>query len=64
MAETDKQTDGFHHTGEKPFKCNFCEMGLTKKGNLTRHDHIYGGHRHKTAKFSFCVTFLLAHFHS
>ena len=30
------------HTGQKPFKCSYCEYSSTQKGNLNR--HVYKKH--------------------
>ena len=40
------------HTGEKPFKCNFCESRFPQKGNLTIHERTHTGE--KPFKCNFC----------
>ena len=29
------------HTGEKPYKCDMCEMAFTQKGNLDTHMKLH-----------------------
>ena len=31
------------HTGEKPFKCNFCRKELSQKNNLSNHIKTHTG---------------------
>jgi len=33
------------HTGEKPYKCKFCENAFTTKGHLVEHERVHTGER-------------------
>ena len=40
------------HTGEKQFKCMFCEKAFSQSISLTRHKQSHTGE--KPFKYSFC----------
>lgn len=33
------------HSGERPFKCDICEMGFTSKGNVVVHTRFHTGEK-------------------
>nr|CAH7765340.1 unnamed protein product [Callosobruchus chinensis] len=33
------------HTGDKPFKCNFCSMRMVSKSAIKNHERIHTGER-------------------
>ena len=41
------------HTGEKPYKCEFCKMGFTQNGNLRA--HIRRVHSIEVSNVSICM---------